>query len=104
MSGSAAAADPRDMSLGDLFKDWGSAIIDPATYTTFGYLGGFFSFLKTETFLSVFSGSSGTLSNDTFLGSVPNLFFIVCVLCCLLSVAIAVVEIKKAERQKRVVK
>ena len=106
ISGTAAAAGSSSgISFSELLAGWGSALLDPATYKTWAYLGGFFDFLMHETFLSAFSSDSfGTLSRTTILGTIPNVFFIVCILCSLLSIAVAVIEVKKAERMKHVVK
>jgi len=107
----ASAADPStgmeppDFSFSDLMGSWGSAMIDPATYTTWAKIDGFGSFLKNETFLSAFSSSSyGSLDRDTMLGTIPNIFFMVCILVGILCVAVAVVEIRKLEASRHVIR
>ena len=100
-----AGAEPPDFSFSDLMGSWGSAMIDPYTYTAWAHMGGFFEFLKNETFLSAFSSSSyGSLDRDTILGTVPNIFFVVCILVAILSVAVSVIEVKKLEASKRVIR
>jgi len=91
-------------SLSDLLGKWAGALFDPAVYTTWTHLGGFFDFLRNETFLSVFSSSEySSLNRDSILGSIPNIFFVVCILSIILSVSVAVIEVRKLERKKRVV-
>ena len=94
-----------DLSVYDLISKWGGAMIDPSTYTTVAHVGGFFSFLVDETFLSSLSSNSfGSLSRNSMLGTIPNIFFVICIICVLLSVAVAVMELKKMDMLKRIVK
>ena len=80
-------------------------MIDPSTYTTVAHVDGFFSFLMDETFLSSLSSSSfGSLSRNSILGTIPNIFFVICIICVLLSVAVAVIELRKADMLRRIVK
>ena len=93
------------LSVADLLSIWGSALTDPSTYTTMAHVGGFLSFLANETFLSSLSSNTfGSLSRNTILGTIPNVFFVVCILCVLLSVAVTVMELKKLDMLRRVVK
>ncbi|MCL2143585.1 MAG: hypothetical protein FWH44_04940 [Methanomassiliicoccaceae archaeon] len=99
------AADPDDFSFSGLMAGWGSAMVDPDTYTTWMHIDGFSSFMMNETFFSAFSSSTyGSLDRDSILGTIPNIFFVVCIIVVILSVAVAVLEIKKLERSKRVVR
>ncbi|MCL2608113.1 MAG: hypothetical protein FWD92_06145 [Methanomassiliicoccaceae archaeon] len=101
-SGSAASGGP---TLSDLLGKWVSALFDPATYMTWTHLGSFFDFLKNETFLSVFSSSYySSLNRDSILGSIPNIFFLVCIISIILSISVAIIEVRKLERKKRVVR
>ena len=100
-----ASASSPDLSFADLLGLWFSALTDPATYTTTGHMGGFFDFLKNDTFLSAFSSDTfGSLSRNNVLGNIPNIFFAVCIISILLSIAVAVLEIKKADMLSRVVR
>jgi hypothetical protein len=93
------------LSFSDLLGKWGSALIDPATYTTWAHIGGFFGFLMNETFLSAFSSNSfGSLSRSSILGTIPNIFFVVCILSVILSVAVAVMELNKLDLLRRIIK
>jgi hypothetical protein len=93
------------MSFSHLLSEWMGALADPDTYTAWMHMGGFVDFLWNETFLSAFSSSTfSSLSRSTILGTIPNIFFVVCILCALLSVTIAVIEIRKWDTQRRVVK
>ena len=68
-------------------------------------MGSFFDFLKNETFLSVFSSSYySSLNRDSILGSIPNIFFLVCIISIILSISVAIIEVRKLERKKRVVR
>jgi hypothetical protein len=92
-------------TFSNLLGSWGSAMIDPATYTTWMHIDGFSGFLMNETFLSAFSSSTyGSLDRDTILGTIPNIFFVVCLLVVMLSVAVAVIEIRKLEMSRRVIR
>jgi len=92
-------------SFSDLLMGWGSALLDPATYTTLAHIDGLFTFLMNETFLSSLSSDAfGSLSRDSILGTIPNIFFVVCIVCVILSLAVAIIEIRKLEASKRVVK
>ena len=99
------AVNPPDFSFSDLVGSWGSALIDPATYITWLRIDGFTDFLMNETFLSAFSSSSyGSLDRDTMLGTIPNIFFVMCIVVAMLSVAVAVIEIRKLEMARRVIR
>jgi hypothetical protein len=99
------AIDPPNFSFSDLMGSWGSAMIDPATYTTWTNIGGFGGFLFHETFLSAFSSSNyGSLDRNTMLGTIPNIFFLLFIVVAMLSVAVAVIEIRKVETSRRVIK
>jgi hypothetical protein len=98
------SAGPR-LSFSDLLAKWGSALVDPATYTTLAHVDGFFSFLMNETFLSAFSSNAfGSLSRSTILGTIPNVFFVVCILCIILSLAVTAVDLGKLDRLKRIIR
>ena len=100
-----ASAVAPDLSFADLLGLWFSAMTDPATYTTTGHMSGFFDFLRNDTFLSAFSSDTfGSLSRNDVLGNIQNIFFAVCIVCILLSIAVAVLEIKKVDTLNRVVK
>jgi len=100
-----AAMDPPNFSFSDLIGSWGSAMVDPATYTSWAKIHGFGSFLMNETFLSAFSSSNyGSLDRDTILGTIPNIFFVVCIIVAILSIAVAVIEIRKLEASRRVIR
>ena len=100
-----AGSAPPDFTFSDLVGSWGGALIDPATYTTWLRIGGFTEFLMNETFLSAFSSSSyGSLDRDTILGTIPNMFFVMCIIVAMLSVAVAVIEIRKIEAARRVIR
>jgi len=93
-----------EFSFSDLLREWGRALTDPAVYTSWMHIDGFFTFLTNETFLSVFSGGSyGSLSRDTILGTIPNVFFVVCIIVAMLSIATAVMGIRKAENSVRTI-
>ena len=101
----ASASTAGDLSVYDLISIWGGAMVDPSTYTTLTHVDGFFTFVMNETFLSSLSSNSfSSLSRNSILGSIPNIFFVVCIICVLLSVAVAVVELKKLDLLKRIVK
>jgi len=100
-----AAGTAGDLLVYELISKWGGAMMDPSTYTTLAHVDGFFSFLASETFLSSLSSNSfGSLSRDSILGTIPNIFFVVCIICVLLSVAVAVIEIRKLDLLRRVVR
>ncbi|MDR2865983.1 MAG: hypothetical protein LBV13_01045 [Methanomassiliicoccaceae archaeon] len=93
------------LSFSDLLGIWGNALADPATYATWGHIGGFAGFLMNETFLSALSSNSfSSLSRNSILGTIPNMFFVVCIACVLLSIAVAVMELKRTDMLSRVVK
>ncbi|MDR0335039.1 MAG: hypothetical protein LBH69_04050 [Methanomassiliicoccaceae archaeon] len=103
-AGPGNSINPPNFSFSDLVGSWGSAIVDPATYTTWLHIDGFSGFLMNETFLSAFSSSTyGSLDRDTMLGTIPNIFFILCLIVAALSVAVAVIEIRKLEMSRRVI-
>jgi len=92
-------------SLSDLLSDWGRALLDPAVYTTWMNIDGFFGFLGNETFLGVLSGDTyGSSGRDTFLGTIPNMFLTVCILTADLCIVIAVIGVKKAESSRRIIR
>lgn len=94
-----------NLSVYELISKWGGAMIDPSTYTTIAHVDGFFSFLVNETFLSSLSSNSfGSLSRDSILGTIPNIFFVICIICVLLSVAVGVMEMRKLDMLRRIVK
>jgi len=94
-----------DLSVYDLISGWGGAMVDPSTYTTLTHVDGFFAFVMDETFLSSLSSNSfSSLSRNSILGTIPNIFFVICIICVLLSVAVAVIELKKLDMLKRIVK
>ena len=94
-----------DLSVYDLISKWGGAMIDMSTYTTVTQVDGFFSFIMDETFLSSLSSNSfGSLSRNSILGTIPNVFFVICIVCVLLSVAVAVIELKRMDMLKRIVR
>lgn len=100
-----AAEHVRAFSFSDLLAGWGSVIFDPATYTTWTQMGGFLDFLRNETFLSSFTSSEyNSLSSGSVLGTIPNIFFVACLLCAVLSVAVALAEIRKFDRSKRIIR
>ena len=93
------------MSFSELLSVWANALLDPATYTTVGHIDGFLTFLMNETFLSYLSSDSiGSLTGSTIMESIPNIFFIVSVLCVIISLAVAVIDIKRAEKSRKVLK
>jgi len=99
-----ASAGVPEFSFSDLLREWGRALTDPVVYTSWMHIDGFFTFLANETFLSVFSdGSYGSLSRDTVLGTIPNVFFVVCIITALLCIVTAIVGIKKAESSGRTI-
>jgi hypothetical protein len=94
-----------NLSFSDLLIKWGAALIDPATYTTWAHINGFFDFLMNETFLSALSSNAfGSLSRSSILGTIPNIFFAVCILSVSLSVAVAIMELNKLDMQGRAIK
>ena len=94
-----------EFSFSDLLREWGRALTDPALYTSWMHIDGFFTFLTTETFLSVFGDNTySSLSRDTILGTIPNVFFVVCIITALLSIALAIVGIRKAENYSRTIR
>jgi hypothetical protein len=102
--GSTAASAP-GLSFSDLLAKWGSALIDPRTYTTWTHIDGFFGFLMNETFLSAFSSNAfGSLSRSSILGTIPNIFFVVCIISVFLSVAVAVMELSRLDLLNRIIK
>ena len=95
----------KEYSFSDLLAAWGSALIDPEMYTAWMHIDGFSSFLMNETFLSAFSSNTyGSLNRDTILGTIPNIFFVVCIFVVILSIAITVIELRKLEESKRVIR
>ena len=94
-----------EFSFSDLLREWGKALIDPAVYTSWAQIDGFFTFLANETFLSVFGGNTySSLSRDTILGTIPNIFFVVCIITAALSVAVAIIGIKRAESSSKTIR
>ena len=92
-----------EFSFSDLMREWLGALVDPATYTTWLHIDGFFHFLTTETFLSPLSSDSyGSLTRESMLGTIPNIFFIVCIITAILCVAVAIIEIRKLDDSKRI--
>jgi hypothetical protein len=97
--------DPPNFSFSDLMGNWGSAMIDPATYTTWAKINGFPGFLMHDTFLSAFSSSDyGSLDRDTVLGTIPNIYFVLFIVVAMLSIGVAVIELRKLEMSRRVIK
>ena len=93
------------LSVSDILSEWGSALVDPSTYSALAQVDGFISFLMNETFLSSLSSNTfGSLSRSSILGTIPNIFFVVCILCTILSVAVAIMDLKKLDVLKRIVK
>jgi hypothetical protein len=91
-----------EFSFSDLLAEWGRALTDPAVYTTWMHIDGFFGFLGTETFLSVFGGNAYVSAGGA--GAIPNVFFVVCIITSVLCVAIGIVGIKRAESAKRTIR
>ena len=88
----------------DVLSVWAGAITDPNTYMITSF-DGFYAFLMNETFLSYLSSESvGSLTGSTMLGSIPNIFFILCILCIIVSVAVAIIDVKRAEKSRKAVK
>ena len=86
-----------EFTFSDLLREWMNAVVDPATYTAWMQIDGFYHFLSTETFLSVFSSNAyGSLDRDTMLGTIPNVFLVVCIITAVLCVTVAVVGIRRA--------
>jgi len=100
-----ASAGTPEFSFSDLLGQWGRALTDPVIYTSWMHIDGFLTFLANETFLSVFSdGSYGSLSRDTVLGTIPNVFFVICIIVALLSIVTAIVGLSRAKRSVRTIK
>ncbi|MCL1984468.1 MAG: hypothetical protein FWG58_03610 [Methanomassiliicoccaceae archaeon] len=98
-------SDSVDITFADLLGGWGSAMFDPSTYIGPLQVKGFFHFLMNETFLSSFSsGAYGSLSRSSVLGTIPNIFFAVCLISVMLSSAVCVIELREYERSKRIVR
>ena len=91
-------------SFSDLLREWGRALTDPAVYTSWMHIDGFFTFLANETFLSAFSSSAyGSLGRDTVLGTIPNVFFVVCIFTVMLCIATAIIGLRKAKSPEQTV-
>ena len=94
-----------DITFADLLGRWGSAMLDPSTYIGPLQVKGFFHFLMNETFLSSFSsGAYGSLSRSSVLGTIPNIFFAVCLISIMLSSAVGIFELREYERSKKIVR
>jgi len=103
--GPGASGPTGELSVADLLSMWWGALTDASTYATVAHIDGFFSFLMSETFLSSLSSNSfGSLSRNSILGTIPNIFFVVCLVCVILSIAVAVIELRKLDILKRVLR
>jgi hypothetical protein len=72
---------------------------------TVAHISGFFDFLMNETFLSAFSSDAfGSLSRSTILGTIPNIFFVICIISVILSITVAIIELSKLDMLGRVIK
>ena len=93
-----------EFSFSDLLKEWGRALTDPAVYTSWMHIDGLFGFLSSETLASVFNEGDGGASRISVLGTIPNIFFMLCIITVILCIVTAMIGIRKAERSKRVIR